>query len=300
MGQLHYKLELLTKSEGGIFMRKVGIVTDSTADLPKEYIEKYNIQVVPLKVLFGDEEFLDNVNLKPVEFYKKLTTSKFFPRTSQPSPSDFIDIYKKLGEETETIISIHLSSKLSGTYQSALIAKSNLEDLDIHVIDSKVPSMVLGMIVLEAARACEQGKDKEEILKLINYLINKIKVYFVVDTLEYLQKGGRIGKASAFLGNLLSVKPILSIGDGEVIPVEKIRGRSNAFKKMIELMKEDVSPGSPIKISVFDADSEKEAYKLIEMVKSEFNVTEVIKSTIGTVIGTYVGPGTVAITFYEE
>lgn len=300
MGQLHYKLELLTKAEGGIFMRKVGIVTDSTADLPKEYIEKYNIKVVPLKVLFGDEEFLDGVTLTPVEFYKKLTTSNFFPRTSQPSPSDFMDTYKKLGEGTETIISIHLSSKISGTYQSALIAKSNLEDLDIHVIDSRVPSMVLGMIVLEAAKACEQDKDKKEILKLVNDLIDKIKVYFVVDTLEYLQKGGRIGKASAFLGNLLSIKPILSIGGGEVVPVEKIRGKSKAFKKMIELMKEDIFPGSQIKISVFDADSEKEAYELIEMVKSEFNVTEAIKSTIGTVIGTYVGPGTIALAFYEE
>jgi len=279
-------------------MKNICIVTDSTADLPIEYIREYNIGVVPLKVLFGDKEYLDRVTITTEEFYGKLTESKVFPKTSQPSPRDFYNIYQKLGEENKTIISIHLSSKLSGTYQSAEIAKSNLPNLDIHVIDSKVGSMVLGMIVIEAARACKEGKNLEQVLGLINNLIDNIKVYFLLDTLEYLEKGGRIGKASAFLGNLLSVKPILSLKDGEIIPVEKVRGKSKAFKKMIELMKKDIPSGGPIKISIINANAEEDSYKLEEMVKSGFKVTEVIRSTIGTVIGAYVGPGAIALVFY--
>lgn len=280
--------------------KRIGIVTDSTADIPKGYIERYGIEVVPLKVFFGEEEFRDGVDLTSEEFYNKLQTSPYHPRTSQPSPSDFINTYRKLGKEVDTIVSIHISGKLSGTYQSALIAKSNLEELDINVIDSKVTSMVLGIVVIQAARAVEQGKGKNEVIDLIHGILSKMKIYFVVDTLDYLQKGGRIGKAAAFMGNLLNIKPLLSLGDGEVIPVEKVRGKSKAVKKLLEKMRENIKPTKPVRVSVLGARADKEMEKLSKEIQEQFNVIEIIKASIGAVIGTYVGPGTVGVAFYQE
>lgn len=211
-------------------MSKVKIVTDSTADLPKELASKHEIAVVPLKVIFNDEEPLrDGVDIETEQFYRRQVEKKEYSRTSQPAPAEFYKVYSELSAGGGSIISIHLSSTLSGTCQSARTAREMLPEADIDVIDSKSASMGLGLIVLEAARAAGDGKTKKEILGLVNKMISSAQVYFVVDTLEYLARGGRIGKAQALLGTILSIKPLLCLKEGLVEPLEKIRGKSRAI-----------------------------------------------------------------------
>lgn len=275
------------------------IVSDSTADLPESLIKEYEIEIVPLKVHFVEEVFLDWVELKPEEFYYKLEKADMLPKTSQPSPADFAEKYKELGED-ETIISIHISSELSGTYQSAIMAKEMLPYMDIHVFDSKLASMAHGMIVIEAAKAVKAGKTKKEVLQLIDNLINRIKIYFIVDTLEYLQKNGRIGRAQAMLGSLLNIKPILTLEDGIVTPKEKARGRTKALDRLIKICKEEYGTERQVKVALVHGNVLDEALKLKEKAEEVFQFDEAIISELGAVIGSHTGPGTVGIVIYLD
>ncbi len=276
-------------------MKKIFIVTDSTADLPQGLAEKLDITVVPLKVHFGDEEYLDWINLDSDSFYAKLKSSAVMPRTSQPSPADFEAVYRRLTAEGGSIISMHISSQLSGTCQSATIAKSMLEGADIEIVDTKVTSMALGLLVIEAARAVRDGKNKEEIMAQIYTQMNKIKVFFGVDTLEYLQKNGRIGKAAALLGGLLNVKPLLTLKDGIITPKEKVRGRAKLLEKMVNVVAEEFGEDVKGKAVILHGDSLDEALRLKEKVDERYGFSEIIISSIGAVIGTHTGPGVLAI-----
>lgn len=275
------------------------VVSDSTADLNQSIVDEYQIEIVPLKVHFGEEEFLDWVEMRGEDFYQKLTLSDILPRTSQPSPAEFVKTYEELGPN-ETIFSIHISSGLSGTYQSAMMAKNMLPDRDIHVINTRLASMAHGGIVFEAARAVKAGRSKEEVLKVINTLKSNLKVYFVVDTLEYLQKNGRIGRAQALLGSLLKVKPILTLKDGIVTPKEKARGRGKAVNRIIEICKEEFTTEKLVNAFVLHSNAPEEALKLQEKVIENFNVEEIAISSIGAVIGTHVGPGTLGVVMYHK
>lgn len=279
-------------------MNRIHIVTDSTSDIPVELRQQLQIEMVPLKVHFGEEVFLDAVEITSDSFYDKLAASSVLPTTSQPSPNDFLEVYKRiLKEDPEAaIISIHLSSALSGTYQSAVMAKSMLdEQADITVIDSRSASYGIGYLAVAAAQAAKHGQDKESCLQLIALLKEKMKLYFYVDTLEYLQKGGRIGKASALLGSLLQIKPILSIdSSGEVYPVDKVRGSKKAASKIIEFFKKDFQ-NDKVRITIAHANSPQEANQWQERLKEEFNVDDILISEIGSVIGTHAGPGAVGI-----
>lgn len=274
----------------------VRIVTDSTSDLPREFVEELGIKVVPLNVHFGEETFLDWVELTPEDFFTKLRQSDILPRTSQPSPGDFVTAYKEVGASGDSIISLHISDKLSGTCQSAYMARDMLQDYDIEVINSKITSMALGYVVIEAARAAKEGKSKEEVLEIINKNLEGIHIFFLVDTLEYLQKNGRIGKASAFLGGMLNVKPILSLNDGIVVPVEKVRGKTRARRRLVELLKERI-PGKAIKGAVIHGDALEGAEELAEVLKEEFEIEEIIITMIGSIIGSHTGPGTLGLFF---
>jgi len=276
-------------------LKKIFIVTDSTADLPQGLAEKLDITVVPLKVHFGDEEYLDWINLDSDSFYAKLKSSAVMPRTSQPSPADFEAVYRRLTAEGGSIISMHISSQLSGTCQSATIAKSMLEGADIEIVDTKVTSMALGLLVIEAARAVRDGKNKEEIMAQIYTQMNKIKVFFGVDTLEYLQKNGRIGKAAALLGGLLNVKPLLTLKDGIITPKEKVRGRAKLLEKMVNVVAEEFGEDVKGKAVILHGDSLDEALRLKEKVDERYGFSEIIISSIGAVIGTHTGPGVLAI-----
>lgn len=284
-------------------MGNIRIVTDSTADIPVELREKYGITMISLKVLFGEETYLDAVDLTPEQFYSRLKTSPVMPTTSQPSPADFIEVFEKLLEEDPEgpILSFHLASVLSGTYQSATIAKSMLEEAgaNIHVIDSCSASSGHGMLVVLAAKLAEQGASVEEILQAVKERRENSEVYFLVDTLEYLQKGGRIGKAAAMIGSILNIKPILSLeSNGQVTSVDKARGSKKAMAKIVELLKTKYS-NTEVGLIVAKTDDEAIANELEERVKAELNVKELHYSTVGTVIGTHTGPGTSAVFLYK-
>jgi DegV family protein with EDD domain len=283
-------------------MSGVRLVTDSTADIPQELCLSLGIEIVPLKVHFGDDTYRDGVSLHAERFYELLAQSAVLPTTSQPSPVDFIEMYKKINEEPDVqIISVHLSSELSGTYQSAVLAKSLFnENADITIIDSRSASYGMGGIVVAAAEAAKQGKSKEQILALIQKLTEQSQLYFLVDTLEYLQKGGRIGKAAALLGSLLKIKPILSMEDGEAVSIEKVRGHKAAVNRIIELFKQKEIASSKVKVMIAHSNDPDGAQELGLLMRDNFELASLSYTAIGPVIGTHVGPGTVAVFMFPE
>lgn len=276
----------------------IRIVTDSTADLPAELLDQYRITVVPLKVIFnGEEPLLDSVDLNSDEFFRRQVEKREMSSTSQPTPAEFAAAYSRLAENGTSIISIHISSVMSGTVQSAKMAKEMLPGADIEIIDSRVTSMGLGLVVLEAARAAAGGKSKTEILALIENILSKIQVFFIVDTLEYLARGGRIGKAQAFLGTILNIKPLLYLKEGTIFPYEKVRGKAKAIERLVQVA-EEMTGGQKIKCSIVHGANpggmEQLRQKLIERVDCE----EIVISKLGSVVGTHTGPGVVGIVFF--
>jgi DegV family protein with EDD domain len=282
-------------------MSKVAIVTDSTADFPVEYIEKYNITVVPLSVIFEENAYIDNgIDITKGEFYRKLKISKKLPTTAQPTPADFLSVYKKLIKDHESIISVHISKKMSGTHDSAEAAKKELGPTnDITVIDSEVTTIALGLIILKAARLASEDKPKEEILKAINDLKSKIDTLFIPRTLEYLQKGGRIGRAKGLIASLLEIKPVLTLHLGEVSQYKTTRRWNQAKNELISSMQSMITKTGSLTVAIADADLMEEgdevSAKIIELFKPGFT----IRTTIGCIVGTHLGPG-LAIAFYKE
>ncbi|HXN58707.1 MAG TPA: DegV family protein, partial [Candidatus Angelobacter sp.] len=214
----------------------VRIVTDSTADLTPEQQRTAGITVVPLNVHFGDEVFRDHVDLSTDEFFRRLKAAPQLPRTSQPSVGAFEEAYRSLRQGGDDIVSVHLSSKVSGTYNSALMAAQSVGEGKIDVVDSLSTSMALGFMALEGAKLARAGRDRQSVTERLQSLVPKARVICVVDTLTYLERGGRIGKARALLGSLLNVKPILQLKDGEVVPLGRARGRPQALSRLVELL----------------------------------------------------------------
>jgi DegV family protein with EDD domain len=280
-------------------MSTVKVVTDSTADIPADLAEHLDITVVPLNVHFGSEQYLDGVDIQADEFYDKLQSSNELPTTSQPSPATFVDTYKSLSSSTEEevdIISIHLSAALSGTYQSASLAQNMVEDdANVHVLDSKKASYATGMIAVAVAEAARAGKSMDECLRLAKHCIENCVVYFLVDSLHYLQKGGRIGKASAVLGSVLNIKPILSLDEqGEVYAADRVRGNKKALQRIIHHLR-DFADQNPVRMGISHAQAPEEAVRVQKQLQEHFSVQDTVLTTIGPVIGTHVGPQTLAI-----
>ncbi|MDF9842915.1 MULTISPECIES: DegV family protein [unclassified Paenibacillus] len=281
-------------------MNRTVIVTDSTSDIPPSLAEAYGIEVVPLTLMFGEQAFRDNLDMTPEQFYERLPRSQQLPTTSQPSPVEYMNVYRSIMERypDSPVLSFHISSGLSGTYQSAVLAKSMLEEEGDHitVVDSLSASYGFGFMVVAAGRMAAEGKGPAEILEAVEKLRQSRKLYFLVDTLEYLQKGGRIGKASAFLGTLLNIKPILSIDDeGIIYAVEKVRGRKKAVARMIELFKNNL-PGID-KINVAVGHTAEPAYgeEFLNELAGHFTLEEKVLTNIGPVVGSHVGNGTLAV-----
>lgn len=269
----------------------VKIVTDSTSDLPQKIAEELGITVVPLNVHFGQNSYLDGIDMNADEFYKRLLARSDFPKTSAPSPGIFKHSYEKLAGK-DGIVSIHISSKLSGTYDAALAGKRESGDsCRIEVIDSHSVSMGLGLLAITAAKAARDGTTIDEITKLVQESTSRIWISALLDSLEFLQKGGRIGKAQAWLGSLLSIKPLISLHEGEVVPVERVRTRSKAIERVYELLKEHL----PAKeVAVMYSTEADEAEKLLEHVQESYPQQQSYLSRFGPVLGTYVGPGSLA------
>jgi DegV family protein with EDD domain len=273
----------------------VRLVTDSTADIPQDQAQVAGITIVPLTVFFGDEAYLDGVELDNVSFYNKLQASKELPRTSQPSPAAFQEAYIRLiNEGADAILSVHLSSKLSGTYQSACTARDTLPDtvkkITIEIIDSQNISIAMSRSIIRAAQEATEGLSLPEIKAHLLDELARTRILAVLDTLEYVKRGGRIGGARAFLGNMLSVKPIISLKDGEVIPVEQPRTRSKAYARVAELLRE---MGKIEHVSIAES-SEGFAEQLAQAIKTVY-AGELSFYELGAVLGTHTGPGTAAI-----
>jgi DegV family protein with EDD domain len=278
----------------------VKVVTDSTADLPESLVRKHHLTVVPLHVHFGEEDYRDGVDIWASEFYHKLETGGVLPHTSQPSPGDFLQVYERLTSDGSEVVSIHLSRVLSGTHQSAELARHLLPKPAVTVVDSTSASLGLGLIVLEAARRAEEGAGREEVAEAARRASRRFVLFFVVDTLEYLQKNGRLGRASAFLGSLLNIKPLLTLEDGVVTPVEKVRGKGKALGRMFDLLQERVGR-KPTRAAVVHADRPDEALGAVEQLKQQFNLVEPpVVGDIGPVIGSHVGPGTIGVIALPE
>lgn len=281
-------------------MKKIAIVTDNTADIPKKLYEKYKITIVPLTVIFGDESYkADGVDLSIKDFYEKLKVSKQLPKTVQPSPGDFIIIYKELLKNYDAIISIHISKKMSGTVDSALIAKKEFQDKKIEVVDSGLVHMPLGFLAIEAAMMAEKGASIEQILDRINMLKPNMKSLFIPKTLEYLQKGGRIGRAKSLIASLLEIKPILTINYGEVSPYKNTRRWNKAKEEILTSMKVILPSPENLIVSVGDLDLKEDGEEMAERIKAEFNPRELIRVDFGIIVGAHLGPA-IGITFYDR
>lgn len=285
-------------------MSNLRIVTDSTADLPESIRRELGIEMVPLNVHFGPETFKDVVEMSSEGFWSKLGTSPHHPKTSQPSPGDFLGAYEKVvADGGSDIISIHISGKLSGTIGSAQIAAEMIQDkhkATISIVDTRSVSLGIGLIAIEAARMVRDGKSRGEIIAWATAAADRMNVLFTLDTLEFLHKNGRIGKAAALLGGLLNFKPVLEINkEGIVDKVDRVRGRSKVLPRLKELMAERVPAGRTIKCALLHANAVEEALVWLEEVKKSYTVAESWVADIGPVIATNGGPGTVGVAFYE-
>jgi len=279
-------------------MAQVKIVTDSAQDFEPKLLESLGITVVPLNVHFGDESFKDGYELRGKAFYEKLESSTEIARTSQPSPWDFEQVFARLTEDGSAVLAITLSSALSGTYQSAIIARQALPDRQIEVIDSKSASGMYGMMAILAQEMADQGKSLAEIAASVKRMSENAVTVFCVDTLDYLAKNGRIGKAAHFLGTLLNMKPVLSLDkEGYVTALERVRGKEKdrVIRRMVEITKEWLAGEDEIYLGISHANAPNEAAVLKEQAQSAFRVARLFETEIGAVIGTHTGPGTLAV-----
>jgi DegV family protein with EDD domain len=275
------------------------VVLDSTADFPDAQIRFPNMRVVPLYVRFGEESFRDYVELDPHGFYERLRAAAELPTTSQPTPQDFISTYNALSGY-ERIYSLHISSKLSGTFQSASLAASELGGDRIRLIDTESASVGIGMLAIAIQELLAQGTTDKEIEALAERHRESAGLLFTVDTLEFLAKGGRIGRARALAGSLLNVKPILTIQEGEVVPLARARGRQKALEEFRKRFEEATTDGPGIAVGIAHAEAEDAVEQLRTIVLASRPQTEVkLVTSLGAVVGTHAGPGTVGFFWYQ-
>jgi DegV family protein with EDD domain len=274
---------------------KVAIVTDSTADLPQQLARQRAIRVVPLTLNFEGRSLLDGVDIRPSEFYRKLPNATTHPTTSQPSPGQFADVYSELLADHSEVVSIHISEKLSGTYASAVQASEMTDPKRVRVIDSQLVSMSLGLLTLAASQMAVQGENAETIVQRASAMRDRVQTFFSVATLEFLRRGGRIGRASAMLGSVLQVKPVLCIRDGLVTPLERVRTFDRALNRIVELSRE-VDSGKGLCVIVGHGDAEADAERVARELEP---IAETLMiQPLGPVVGAHAGPGVVGVGVY--
>ena len=275
------------------------IVVDSTADFPQAPERYPNWRIVPLYVRFGDESFRDYVELTPGDFYARLRSSPVTPTTSQPTPGDFHTVYEELGGY-ERLYSLHIAGTLSGTVESARAAADEFGDR-IRIVDTETASAAVAMLGLAIQRRLERGTTDEEVEALVERHRRESQLIFTLDTLDYLARGGRIGRASAWAGQLLKVKPILTIRGGEVIPVKRVRGNQRAFQEFITAFEAGSGEGANLRVAIAHADAPDRADALTELVgRTRARAQLELVTTLGPVVGTHAGPGTVGLFWFED
>ncbi len=275
----------------------VKVVTDSSADLPPELAKRLGVSVVPLYVRFGEEVYRERIDISEDEFYRRLTTGSIYPSTIQPSPQDFAEVYQKLSQEAEGIISIHISNKLSGTYNSALQAREMAQGkVPIVVIDSQLITMALGMVVIDAVNVTTNGGNLQQVVNEVQQALPSTRLLGLFDTLKYLVLGGRIGKAKALLGSVLNVKPLITLKDGEVTPAGQVRSRSKGLDMLYDFAK---SSNNIQDLAILYNTTPNEAQALAERVSPLFNKERIRVARLGTTLGTHAGPGLLVIALRE-
>jgi DegV family protein with EDD domain len=277
----------------------IRIITDSTCEAPQDVLTHASVTVVPLYVVFGQQSLKDQVEISREEFWRRLPTADPMPTTSQPTPADFLAPFRAFAEAGDEIVTITISSKLSGTYSSAIQAKAELPWHPIDVVDSLSTSVGLGLIVRRALRMAESGASRLEIVQAIEAMREYVPVLFSVDTLEYLARGGRIGKAQAFMGTLLSFKPMLGITDGVIVPVSRVRSRRKALDALTETHNQTLSARGPaVQIGVTHAGAIDEARSVAADLARVFETSDVFIADLGAVLGVHTGPGMIGAAVY--
>lgn len=280
-------------------MEKIIIVTDSTADLQENFIKGNNIVVLPLTVTYQGKIYKDGVDLTTEQLLRFLDEGDELPKTSQVNPKEFYDVYKELLDKDYSIISIHLSSQLSGTYQSANIAKDMLNTDKIHIIDSKSVSFGTGLLVIKALDMIKKGIPLEEIVNTLNHLSNKIKVAFTVDNLDYLRKGGRLSGTQAIMGKLLNIKPIIHMDEGKLFVYDKVRGLKKAVARLYDYLEEqNIDISQPVAVGTIAYKDEIETF--VSYLKEKYAFENIYTSKVGTVVATYSGEGVIGVYFISK
>jgi DegV family protein with EDD domain len=278
-------------------MSKVAIVTDSSPYIPKDLIKENNIHVVPLTVIWGEENYYDGVDISTTEFYNRLKSAKIMPSTSQPSVADFEVLFRRLHQEGYEILAVLISEDLSGTVSSATQAKKLLPEAAIEIVNSKLIAMALGFPVLTAARAAKGGASLAECKRIAEEACSKSGVIFVLDTLEFLHRGGRIGGAKRFVGTLLNVKPILAIEDGKVLPIDSVRTQKKALERVLEIIEERTAGHKNVRIATLHANNPDTAQELLDEISKRITPVEKIFSEVSPVVGTHAGPGAAGLAY---
>ncbi|RHW42263.1 DegV family protein [Neobacillus notoginsengisoli] len=280
-------------------MGKIKIVTDSTLDMPKEMIDQYGIEIVPLTITVGGQNYTDGVDISPVQFLEKMKHAAELPKSSQPSAGAFLEVYDRLGEEGYEVLSIHMTGKMSGTVRSAESA-AQMTKTKVTVVDSKFISKALGFQVKEAANMAREGKSMDEILARLEEISENTKLYIMVDTLENLVKGGRIGKGRAFLGSLLNIKPIASLEGAEYNPVTKVRSHTQVVKFLAKQFAEDVKGKTVKGVGIAHAGAIELAEKVKESIYDLTGYEGIETDYTTSIISTHTGPGAIALMYYFD
>lgn len=283
-------------------MSRIALVTDTTTNLPAEWAESRGVHVIPVYIRFGDTTYRDGVDMDAATFYRRLKESPTMPATSQPSVGDFLELYRRLSREASAIVSIHLSAEMSGTMASALAAREQLlsesaEPPEVHVVDSRATSGASALLVSAAADAIAAGHTASDVVRRVEEVRGRLFSAFVVDTLEYLHRGGRIGLAAHLVGSLLQLKPILYFRDGKVAPLEKVRTARRAKERLLEVVAERAG-GRPIRAAVAHAQAPEEAERIRRHLEQHFDCRELMVVEFSPVVGAHGGPGTVGVALY--
>jgi len=280
--------------------KKIVVLTDSSAYIPLDASEGLNIEVIPLWLIWGDESFRDGVDIFPSSFYKRLEKSNTLPTSSQPSDKEFELLFQEISMRTDAIVNVLVSSKISGTIASAQAAIPMIPDVRIGIVDSLSSSMGLGFAVLAAARAAAAGKSFEDVVKAAEVMREKVHLIFVVDTLEYLHRGGRISGGKRILGTVLNIKPILHFEEGEIRPLSQARTKKKALDLMLDIAEERLDGKKMAEAAIVEINTPEEAEAVELKVRSRFGTSRVYRTEVSPVVGTHVGPGAVGLAFYAE
>ena len=281
-------------------LQKIYIVTDSSAGIPDELRAGLDICVIPLWLIWDNESFRDGVDILPHTFYQRLRTSSTLPSSTQPSVEEFREFFQNCARESDAIVSVLASSRISGTVDSALAAKELIPDYSIRVVDSHFTSMGLGFIAVAAARAAASGRSLDQVVEAAERMRESVNLLFVVDTLEYLHKGGRIGGAKRLFGTALNIKPILHFDQGLIQPLSQARTKKKAIEQMLNIAADRLAGRGMAEAVIVNVDCPEEGEALVKIVKDRFNPSMIYASGVSPVVGTHVGPGCLGLAFYPE